>query len=124
MIDFPKSIRSFRFAFLGIWQFFRNENNAKVHLLVTVIVLVAGYYFQLERNEWRWIVAAIALVWITELVNTAIEKLVDLVSPDFDPRAGAIKDLAAGAVLLSALAAVVIGGLIFWPHLGQAWRNN
>jgi diacylglycerol kinase len=118
MIDFPKAIRSFRFAFLGIWQFFRTENNAKVHLLATIIVLTAGYYFQLARTEWLWIVAAIALVWITELVNTAIEKLVDLVSPDFDPRAGAIKDLAAGAVLLAALAAVVIGGLVFWPYVG------
>jgi diacylglycerol kinase len=117
MIDFPKSVRSFRFAFLGIWQFFRNENNAKVHLLATVVVLLAGYYFRLSPNEWLWIVAAIALVWITEAVNTAIEKLVDLVSPHFDPRAGAIKDLAAGAVLLAALAAVIIGLLIFWPHL-------
>ena len=117
MIDFPKSLRSFRFAFQGIWQFFRNENNAKVHLLATVLVGVAGVYFGLARNEWLWIVAAVALVWITESVNTAIEKLVDLVSPQFDPRAGAIKDLAAGAVLMADIAAVIIGGLIFWPHV-------
>lgn len=117
MIDFPKTLRSFRYAFLGIWQFFRYENNAKVHLLATIIVLIVGRYVGLARNEWLWIVAAIALVWITESVNTAIEKLVDLVSPTFDRRAGAVKDLAAGSVLLAALAAVIIGGLVFWPHL-------
>ncbi|MES2731328.1 MAG: diacylglycerol kinase family protein [Bacteroidota bacterium] len=117
MIDFYKSVRSFRFAFQGIWQFFRYENNAKVHLLATALVVAAGVCFQLTKQEWLWIVVAIALVWVTESMNTAIEKLVDIVSPGFDVRAGAVKDLAAGAVLLAALAAVVIGTLIFWPYV-------
>jgi diacylglycerol kinase len=117
MIDVPKSIRSFRFAFQGIWQFFRYENNARVHLLATLVVLVAGFSFGLTRQEWLWITVAIALVWVTESLNTALEKLVDIVSPGFDTRAGAVKDMAAGAVLMAALAAVTIGLLIFWPYV-------
>jgi diacylglycerol kinase (ATP) len=117
MIDFSKSIRSFRFAFRGIRQFFRNENNARVHLLATVGVLMAGFFFGLTRQDWLWITVAIALVWVTESLNTALEKLVDLVSPGFDPRAGAVKDLAAGAVLMAALSAITIGLLVFWPYV-------
>ena len=117
MIDVPKSIRSFRFAFQGIWQFFRYENNARVHLLATLVVLLAGCVFGLTRQEWLWITIAIALVWITESINTALEKLVDIASPNFNAQAGAVKDMAAGAVLMAALAAVIIGLLIFWPYV-------
>jgi diacylglycerol kinase len=117
MIDFPKAIRSFRFAFQGIWQFFRQENNARVHLLATVLVIVAGWFFGLNRYDWLWITVAVALVWVSESMNTAIEKLVDMVSPGFDSRAGAVKDLAAGAVLLATLAAVIIGLIVFWPYV-------
>ena len=117
MIDFPKTVRSFHFAFAGIWQFFRHENNARVHLLASGVVVAAGAYCGLNRGEWLWITLAVALVWITEAVNTALEKLTDLVSPGYDPRAGAVKDLAAGAVLIAAIAAAIIGALVFWPHV-------
>lgn len=117
MIDIPKSLRSFNFALKGIGHFFKTENNARIHLLAAVVVVGAGFYFQLSRSEWLWIVLAISLVWITELLNTAIEKLVDLVSPQENPKAGRIKDLAAGAVLFAASAAVIIGLLIFLPHI-------
>lgn len=120
MIDVPKSLRSFRYAIQGIRQFFRNENNAKVHLLASIVVTVAGFAVDLERQDWLWITLAVALVWVTEAVNTAIEKLVDMVSPGFDPRAGAVKDMAAGAVLLATVAAVIIGILVFLPYV-QAW---
>jgi diacylglycerol kinase len=76
MINFSKSIRSFKFAKNGICIFFKDENNARVHLLASIIVLVAGFYFELNRNEWLWITLAIAVVWITEAMNTAIEKIV------------------------------------------------
>lgn len=116
MIDVTKSLKSFRFALKGIGLFFKNENNARVHLLASIVVVAAGVYFRIDRFEWMWVICAIALVWVTESVNTAIEKLVDLVSPEFNPKAGAIKDLAAAAVLFAAVAAALIGALIFWPH--------
>ena len=88
-----------------------------MHLLASLFVLFFGFYFQIKSNEWLWIILAISLVWITEAINTAIEKLVDFVSPDFDERAGAIKDLAAGAVLFAAIASVIIGSIVFGPYL-------
>ncbi|WP_413288133.1 diacylglycerol kinase family protein [Bdellovibrio sp. HCB337] len=117
MVDVFKSMRSFKFALKGIRSFFKTENNARIHFLASLVVIVLGFYFQLNRSEWLWIVLAIALVWITEMVNTAFEKLVDLVSPQKNTQAGQVKDLAAGAVLLAATAAVVIAVLIFGPYL-------
>ncbi len=112
-----KTIRSFRFAFNGICQVFKNENNAKVHALATVMAVVAGVFLRISVNEWLWIALAIALVWAAELLNTALEKLTDLVSPEHHPAAGAVKDLAAGAVLVCAVFAFVTGLVIFIPKV-------
>ena len=116
MINVQKSLRSFKFATNGIIQFFKLENNARVHLLAALIVLALGWYFQFQTSEWLWITVAVALVWITEALNTAIEQLVDLVSPDFNERAGKVKDLAAAAVLFAAITSVIIALFIFGPH--------
>jgi diacylglycerol kinase len=117
MIKISKCLKSFSFAFKGVYHLFKNENNAKVHLLATVLVIAAGVFLKLEINEWLWIIFAIGLVWITEAINTAIEKTVDLLSPDFNPKAGMIKDLAAAAVLIAAIIAAVIGLLVFLPNV-------
>ena len=118
-----KSIKSFKYAFRGIWLVFRNENNAKIHLLATVIVVSLGLYLKLDKNDWLWVCLAISLVWIMESFNSAIEKLVDLASPDFDPTAGAIKDMAAGAVLFGAIFAAIVGFLVFGPYLKDYIEN-
>lgn len=115
MIKINQCLKSFYFAFKGIYSLFKNENNARVHLLASVLVIVAGFIFDLEKKEWLWIILAIAVVWITEAINTAIEKLVDLYSPEFNPKAGVIKDIAAGAVLLAAIFAIVVALIIFLP---------
>src|SRR5687768_2885515 len=113
MINIKKCLRSFSFAFKGIYAFFKNENNARVHLLASVFVVISGIFFHLERAEWLWICLCVALVWITEAINTSIEKLVDLISPEFNPKAGMIKDLAAGAVLLAAIFSLIVALIIF-----------
>jgi len=87
------------------------------HILATALVLIAGYFFEISINEWLWICSAIFMVIITETFNTAIEHLVNLVSPKFNPLAGKVKDLSAGAVLLAALYALVIASLVFIPKL-------
>ena len=79
-----------------------------------------GFYFALNTVEWLWIIAATAVVFIVELFNTAIETLVDLVSPDFNPKAGLIKDISAAAVLIAAFMALIIGILIFLPKIVDA----
>ncbi|MBX9852490.1 MAG: diacylglycerol kinase family protein [Cytophagaceae bacterium] len=117
MININKCLKSFSFAFKGIYLFFKNENNARVHLLATIAATGLGVYFELDRSEWLWIALAVVLVWTTEAVNTSIEKMVDLIHPNYDPRAGHIKDLAAGAVLMAALFSVIVALIIFLPKI-------
>ena len=85
--------------------------------MVTVGVVGAGLFFQLSRGEWCWIVLAIAIVWTAEALNTAFEFLADAATPNFHPVVRDAKDVAAGAVLVTAIAAAIIGLIIFWPHL-------
>ena len=112
-----KSIKSFRFAFRGIKAVFISENNAKIHLAASIIIVSAGIFFHLDLSEWLWIALSISLVWITEAINTAIEKIVNVVSPSYNKTAGEIKDIAAGAVLLAAIFASVTGACIFIPKI-------
>ena len=89
--------------------------NFKIHLLAIMAVLLAGWYVQLAIADWLWIILAVGLVLVAELLNTAIEVLVDLVSPEYNAMAGKVKDIAAGAVLVAALISVCIGAVIFIP---------
>ena len=110
-----KFLHSFRYAFNGLVYAFRTQLNFKIHCVAAVLVIALGIYVKLLLTEWLWIVFAIGLVMIIELLNTGIEVLVDLVSPQQHPKAGAIKDLSAAAVLVSALVAIAIGLCIFVP---------
>lgn len=110
-------ILSFGFAIQGIITFLKTQHNAWIHLLASILVIVAGFIFKVNHNEWCWLIIAIAMVFISEMFNTAIEFLSDLVSPEFHPTAKKVKDVAAGAVLISALTAVAIGAIVFVPKL-------
>lgn len=100
----------------------RCQHNAWIHLLVTAVVVVAGFFSQLSRLEWCWVVLAIAIVWTAEALNTAFEFLADAASSSFHPVVRDAKDVAAGAVLIAAVAAVIIGAIIFWPHLAAMFK--
>jgi diacylglycerol kinase len=115
--QFTGRIRSFRFAIIGLGRMIRCQHNAWIHLVVTVGVVGAGLFFQLSRGEWCWIVLAIATVWTAEALNTAFEFLADAASPNFHPVVRDAKDVAAGAVLITAIGAVIIGVIVFWPHI-------
>ena len=117
MINGRKVLRSFRFAGQGIVDLFRYENNAKVHLLIAGLVIVAGFWLKLSRVEWAIILTQVGLVWAAEAINTAIEKLCDFVSPGLHPQIKAIKDMASGAVLILAISAVVVGSLVLGGRL-------
>ncbi|MED3661528.1 diacylglycerol kinase family protein [Ureibacillus sp. FSL K6-8385] len=106
--------RSFRFAFEGI-LLASKERNMRFHLVSAVIVVIAGLWTRLSALEWLVLIITIALVIGLEMVNTAIEYVVDMASPDFHPMAKAAKDVAAGAVLVFAIASVIIGLIIFLP---------
>ena len=106
---------AFRNAANGLLFMVRTQRNAKIHLAVGMLVLLMGFLMKISMVEWCIIVLTIGMVLAAEAVNTAIEKLVDLASPGYNENARNAKDVAAGAVLLTAMAAVVIGLLIFLP---------
>ena len=110
-------LRSFADAGRGLALVLASQANARIHALATVGVVGAGCWWRVSRLEWALRVAAIALVWTAEAINTAVELLVDLVSPEPHPLAGKAKDAAAGAVLAAAVGAAVIGVLVFGPRL-------
>lgn len=110
-------IKSFGYAFKGIWQVVRHENNMHIHVFATVAVVAMACYLPLSTTEWLFVTLAITLVWSAELFNTAIEILTDLVSPDFNEKAGKVKDIAAGGVLIVAMGTAIIGLVIFLPKV-------
>ncbi|ALW87234.1 diacylglycerol kinase [Hymenobacter sedentarius] len=112
-----RRVASFGHAFRGVWAALRSEVHLQFHALATVVVIGLGFYYALTRLEWALVTLAIAGVWAAELVNTAIEALTDLTSPDYHPLAGKAKDVAAGAVLIAALGAVIVGSLVFGPKI-------
>ena len=115
--SFIKSrIKSFRFAFNGLTAVFRSEPNMRLHVLASIVVLIMAYHFEVTQVEWCLLILCIGMVWVAEIFNTSIETLTDLVSPEHNPLAGKTKDLAAGAVLMAAITAVVVGLLIFIPY--------
>ena len=109
--------KSIGIAFDRIIDLIKSENNAKIHLISTIVVIIVGFKLQFLAIEWLWISLAIAGVWVAELINTAIEKLTDLVSPEINPIAKKVKDYAAGAVLVMAIWAIFVFCLISFPHL-------
>lgn len=110
-------IASFRYAFAG-WGFvLRNTPNAWIHLSIMLAVIAVGLWLRLDLLRWALLVLAMALVWVSELINTAIEAVVDLTSPERHPLAGAAKDVAAAAVLTAAGFSVIIGLLVLGPPL-------
>jgi len=114
-----KVVKSFSYALQGIGYAARLERNLKIHLTITLLVVILGFLFSLSKIEWLFVLVAIAGVITLELVNTAIERVVDLVTKDEHPLAKQAKDTAAGAVLVFAIIAVIIGVMIFGPKI---WR--
>jgi len=110
-------IRSFKFAINGIKQLLKKEHNARGHLVFTILVLVASFILQLNQIEIALIIMCIGLVFISELINTAIESIANFIEPKWNDKIGEIKDYAAGAVLVSAIVSSTIGIMIFVPRL-------
>src|SRR5262249_33462240 len=122
--SFSGRIRSFRCAIRGIRVMLASQYNAWLHAFATVCVVMAGIVFRLTIAEWCWIKLAIVAVWSAEALHTAFEFLTDVASPEFHPLAGKAKDVAAGAVLITAMGAVVIGLLVFGPRLVSSWSSS
>lgn len=114
----PRAIvRAFRYAFAGVWYLFSTQRNAQIHLILGTLAIGLGWVLQIARWEWAVLVVMIGLVIALEGMNTAIEAAVDVATQEYHPIARVAKDVAAGAVLIAAIAAVVLGCIIFLPHL-------
>lgn len=116
-------IKSFTYAFEGLATFFKTQHNAWIHVVAGVFALALGFLFSITSNEWCWIVMAIAMVFITEMLNTAIEFLCDMISTEIHPQIKKVKDVSAAAVLIAATAAVVIGLMIFRPYFTKLYTS-
>jgi diacylglycerol kinase (ATP) len=118
MINFVVNrVKSFGLAAKGIVTMLKSEHNAWLHMVATVFVCGAGFYLGLDNHDWCWIVLAIVAVWMAEALNTALECLADVASPDFHPLVEKAKDVAAGAVLIASIGSVVIAFLVFGPYI-------
>jgi undecaprenol kinase len=111
---------SFKFGFEGIATAAARERNVQIHVAISVIVTISGFFFSINKYEWIAIILCIGGMISLEMMNTAIERTVDMYTEDFHPLAKQAKDIAAGAVLVFAIASVIIGLIIFLPKI-SAW---
>ena len=117
MNPLTRFLKSFEYAWRGIIYTVTTQPNFRRHIVVALIAILAGWYYDLSLTEWCLVLLSIGTVWTAELVNTSIEHLTDIVSPDYNELIGKVKDIAAGAVLFAAIAAGIVGLLVFLPHI-------
>ena len=110
-------VQSFQYAFAGIWHTLKTQRNAQIHVSIAFVILGLGVWLNLTLTEWAIIVLTMGFVVATEMLNTVAEAAMNYAATDFDPRIKIIKDVAAGAVLVSAITAVIVGLLILGPPL-------
>jgi len=110
-------IRSFGYAFRGLWLMILTQPHPQLHALATIAVVIAGVLLHLRRWEWVAILLCIGMVWVAEALNSALEFLADEVSLEKRERIRNAKDVAAGGVLIAAIISVIVATMIFWNHL-------
>jgi diacylglycerol kinase len=115
--SYRSRLLSIRYALNGLWKFFREEHNAWIHLIATITVFAFAFYFNIRGGELIALVVVAGMVWIAETFNTVVEKIMDHITPERHPAVEFIKDLSAGAVLLSAITALITGAIVFIPKI-------
>ncbi|MFC3633864.1 diacylglycerol kinase family protein [Enterococcus rivorum] len=117
-------ISSLEFALQGIRTVFEEERNMRTHVIMGTLAVIAGFIFQLSWTEWLWLLLVIFLVWLVEIINTVFENVVDMVTDfHFHPIGKKIKDMAAGAVLLTSCFALLVGLILFVPKIWQIMKE-
>ena len=116
---FRQRFNSFKYALEGVLELIKSQPNFRIHLVASILVLFMGWFFAIEKSEWCFTIFAIVLVLTAEALNTGLEYITDLVSPDYHLLAEKTKDVAAAGVLIAAMGAAVVGLIIFLPKLMQ-----
>ena len=117
--SFKSRVASFRFAMNGLWSLIKYEHNSRIHLAGAITAIILGLIFKLNSSEWSLIIIVIGLVFITELLNSAVESLADYINPEWNELIKKAKDYSAAAVLISAIISVIIGAIIFIPKISD-----
>jgi diacylglycerol kinase len=115
---------SFKYAFAGLRTLFIEEHNARIHVIAALVAIVLGFVLKISGSEWIALISVMGLVFICELFNTSLEALADFASAEKHPQIKKVKDLAAAAVLISALAAFITGVILFLPKIITLCTNN
>jgi diacylglycerol kinase len=110
-------LKSFAYAFSGLKILLREEHNSRIHLIAAILAIIAGFLFEINKSEWVEIIFAIGFVFVTEIINSSIENLADIINPEKNDRIKKIKDLSAAAVLVASIVAAFIGFIIFLPKI-------
>ncbi|MBI2459059.1 MAG: diacylglycerol kinase family protein [Parcubacteria group bacterium] len=119
MIRVSRLFKSYTYAIKGLFKTFREEQNLKIQIFASLMVFILGIYFSLSRLEWAVLTLAVCLVLTAEITNSAVERVTDVLKPRINTYVKEIKDIMAAAVLLSSIAAAIIGILVFWPYLSK-----
>lgn len=119
MITLKRLVKSFRYAFKGLWKTLKEEQNLQVQGILGLVAIIMAGYFRVSRLEWAMLVFIIGLVIIMEIVNSAVERAADVLKPRIDSYVKEIKDIMAAAVMLASIIAVIIGLIIFIPYIAK-----
>jgi len=119
MIRVKRLTKSFFYAFKGLYKVFKEEQNVRIQTLAAIIAAAAGTYFNISRNEWCFLILAITIVLLMEILNSAVERVADILKPRIDRYVKEIKDITAAAVMLASIMSLILGSVIFLPYI---WR--
>lgn len=122
MIDFWRLFRSFGYAFRGLEHAYKRDQNLRIHFFIAILVVIASIIFKVNTFEMGILGVMILLVMVTEMINTALERMVDLITKEHHEDAKIAKDVAAGMVFLTAVGSLIVGVLIFLPHILKLFR--
>lgn len=117
MIKMKRLAKSFKYAIKGLIKIFREEQNLKVQSSIGIFALFLALFFQISRIEWIVLILVIGLVVLMEIINSAVERVADILKPRIDSYVKEIKDITASAVMLASIISIIIGGIIFWPYI-------
>ncbi len=123
MIRLGRLLKSYSYAFRGLFKTFREEQNLKIQTFAGLVVLILGVYFSIGRMEWAILVLVVSLVLVAEIANSAVERITDVLKPRINTYIKEIKDITAAAVLLSSIAAIIIGLIIFSPYVYKTFGH-
>ena len=114
---FVNRIKSIGYACKGAFLLLKTESSIKIQFVITILMTIAGFYFNISATEWVLQILAIGLVMSIEGLNTAIEAIADFMHPEHHPKIGFLKDVAAGAVFIASIAAIIVGCIIYFPKM-------